>query len=221
MSPLEQERAIATMQYGLVYDYSERFVHLYACGQSRFTGKERDSESGLDYFGARYYGSALGRFTSPDWSENPEPVPFGRLDEPQTLNLYSYGLNNPLRNTDPDGHCDVDGEHHWGWCIWHTLGFYETQKDRVDQARNFFNVNIVTIAGNRVDPSKMTDQQLLSAFKQLGDALRANGADYNPGGAWANMLPGAGLKYEPNSGKHGQTARGNISAEPTNPDETL
>jgi RHS repeat-associated protein len=32
----------------------------------KFTGKERDSESGLDYFGARYYGSALGRFTSPD-----------------------------------------------------------------------------------------------------------------------------------------------------------
>lgn len=32
----------------------------------KFTGKERDSESGLDYFGAKYYGSALGRFTSPD-----------------------------------------------------------------------------------------------------------------------------------------------------------
>ena len=32
----------------------------------KFTGKERDSESGLDYFGARYYGSALGRFSSPD-----------------------------------------------------------------------------------------------------------------------------------------------------------
>jgi len=31
-----------------------------------FTGKERDQETGLDYFGARYYGSALGRFTSPD-----------------------------------------------------------------------------------------------------------------------------------------------------------
>ena len=51
MSPLEQEAAIAMMQYGLVYDYSERFVHLYACGQSLFTGKERDSESGLDNFG--------------------------------------------------------------------------------------------------------------------------------------------------------------------------
>lgn len=42
------------MQHGLVYDYSERFVHLYAFGPSLFTGKERDAESGLDNFGARY-----------------------------------------------------------------------------------------------------------------------------------------------------------------------
>ncbi|MHB8889968.1 MAG: RHS repeat-associated core domain-containing protein [Acidobacteriaceae bacterium] len=35
----------------------------------RFTGKERDAESGLDYFGARYYSSAMGRFMSPDWEE--------------------------------------------------------------------------------------------------------------------------------------------------------
>jgi len=47
------------MQHGLVYDYSERFVHLYTFGPSLFTGKERDNESGefgFDMFGARYYG---------------------------------------------------------------------------------------------------------------------------------------------------------------------
>jgi RHS repeat-associated protein len=64
------------MQYGLAYDYSERFVHLYACGQSHFTGKERDTESGLDMFGARYYGSGLGRFMTPDWAAKATAVPY-------------------------------------------------------------------------------------------------------------------------------------------------
>jgi RHS repeat-associated protein len=69
-----------------------------------FTGKERDSESGNDYFGARYYGSSMGRFLSPDWSEEPDTVPYAEFENPQTLNLYSYGNNNPLLNNDPDGH---------------------------------------------------------------------------------------------------------------------
>jgi RHS repeat-associated protein len=73
---------------------------------SRFTGKERDSESGNDYFGARYYASTMGRFLSPDWSAKAEPVPYAKLDNPQSLNLYTYALNNPLRNIDRDGHCD-------------------------------------------------------------------------------------------------------------------
>ncbi len=70
----------------------------------KFTGKERDSESGLDYFGARYYASNMGRFMSPDWSAKAEPVPYSKLDNPQSLNLYSYVLNNPLSNVDTDGH---------------------------------------------------------------------------------------------------------------------
>ena len=66
----------------------------------KFTGKERDSESGLDYFGARYYASGMGRWMSPDWSAKVEPVPYAKLDNPQSLNLYTYALNNPLRNID-------------------------------------------------------------------------------------------------------------------------
>jgi RHS repeat-associated protein len=42
---------------------------------AQFTGKERDSESGNDYFEARYYASSMGRFMSPDWSAKEEPVP--------------------------------------------------------------------------------------------------------------------------------------------------
>ncbi len=65
----------------------------------RFTGKERDAETGLDYFGARYYGSKIGRFTTTDpvynWKEN--------LVDPQRWNRYAYGRNNPFRFADPDG----------------------------------------------------------------------------------------------------------------------
>jgi len=69
-----------------------------------FTGKERDAESGNDYFGARYYSSAMGRFMSPDWSAKREPVPYAKLDNPQSLNLYAYVFNNPLSHIDADGH---------------------------------------------------------------------------------------------------------------------
>ena len=69
------------------------------------TGKERDTESGNDYFEARYYSSAMGRFMSPDWSAKAEPVPYAKLDDPQTLNLYGYVRNNPLTHADADGHC--------------------------------------------------------------------------------------------------------------------
>jgi RHS repeat-associated protein len=63
-----------------------------------FTGKERDTESGLDNFGARYNASSMGRFMSPD------PSNWGAINEsPQTWNAYSYVANNPLNATDPDG----------------------------------------------------------------------------------------------------------------------
>jgi RHS repeat-associated protein len=71
-----------------------------------FTGKERDAETGLDYFGARYFAGAQGRFTSPDWSAMPQAVPYAILGDPQTLNLYAYVRNNPLSEADADGHCE-------------------------------------------------------------------------------------------------------------------
>jgi RHS repeat-associated protein len=70
----------------------------------KFTGKERDSESGLDYFGARYYSNGMGRWVSADWSAGPATVPYAHLDNPQTLNLYSYVDNNPINGIDADGH---------------------------------------------------------------------------------------------------------------------
>lgn len=71
----------------------------------KFTSKERDAESGLDYFGARHYASSMGRFMTPDWADDPTPVPFADLSDPQSLSLYSYAGNNPSTVIDPDGHC--------------------------------------------------------------------------------------------------------------------
>jgi RHS repeat-associated protein len=78
-----------------------------------FTGKQRDPESGNDYFGARYYGSSMGRFLSPDWSAKVEPVPYAKMGDPQSLNLYGYMLDNPLAGVDPDGHAPA---HHLNPC---------------------------------------------------------------------------------------------------------
>jgi RHS repeat-associated protein len=55
----------------------------------RYTGKERDQESGLDYFGARYMSSNMGRFMSPDWDDDPVAIPYS---------------DNPVSNVDADGH---------------------------------------------------------------------------------------------------------------------
>jgi RHS repeat-associated protein len=83
-----------------------------------FTGKERDPSMynliGNDYFGARYYSSMMGRFLSPDWSAKSDPVPYAKLDNPQSLNLYGYMLNNPLAGVDQDEHCP--------WCIGAAIG---------------------------------------------------------------------------------------------------
>lgn len=72
----------------------------------RFTGKERDSETGLDYFGARYYANALGRFTAADEAlADEDPA------NPQSWNLYTYVRNNPLIYIDRDGRvCTYDPE---------------------------------------------------------------------------------------------------------------
>jgi RHS repeat-associated protein len=88
----------------------------------RFEGKERDPESasvaepqGLDNFGARFDSSAMGRFMSPDWASSAEPVPYAKLENPQSLNLYSFAQNNPESDPDINGHqraiaCDFSCE---------------------------------------------------------------------------------------------------------------
>jgi RHS repeat-associated protein len=72
--------------------------------ENHFTGKERDAESGLDYFKARYFSSDLGRFMTADWAAKPTAVPYADFGNPQSLDLFVYALNNPLEKDDIDGH---------------------------------------------------------------------------------------------------------------------
>lgn len=67
--------------------------------RQKFTGKERDTESRLDFFGARYFSWGSGRFQSPD-----APFADQNPQDPQSWNLYVYVRNNPLAYIDPSGH---------------------------------------------------------------------------------------------------------------------
>lgn len=66
----------------------------------KFTGKDRDAETGLDLMGDRYYASPLGRFLKPDPNQT---AGFEHMRDPQAWNGYSYARNNPLTYVDPDG----------------------------------------------------------------------------------------------------------------------
>ena len=120
-----------------------------------FTGKECDAETGLDYFGARYFSGAQGRFTSPD-----RPLLDQHPDDPQSWNLYSYVRNNPLRFIDPTGH---ELRVSQGWDLGQqdlcrTLGTSDCA-DRIsyDQKTQVVSVNLAGI-----DLSKNAGAQLLS-----------------------------------------------------------
>ena len=64
--------------------------------EQKFTGQRLDAGTGLYYYGARYYDATIGRFISADTLVQD-------FTNPQTLNRYSYVLNNPLRYVDPSG----------------------------------------------------------------------------------------------------------------------
>ncbi len=112
MSVMSRPGPSSTQLLALVADSTRKLGRPGALGPTTadFTGKERDAETGLDYFGARYLSAPQERWTSPDWSTTPMPVPYAGLADPQTLNLYSYVRNNPLAAADPDGHgkCEKD-----------------------------------------------------------------------------------------------------------------
>jgi RHS repeat-associated protein len=91
------------------YPYGGEVPYTNSCSPVfKFEGKERDTESGNDYFGGRYYSNRYARWLSADWSAVPVAVPYANLSNPQTLNLYSMVADDPESFADLDGHC-------WKW----------------------------------------------------------------------------------------------------------
>ena len=127
----------------------------------RFAGKERDAETGLDYFGARYYGSRAGRFTTLDPVLDVEQA----LVNPQRWNRYAYSFNNPLTFTDPDGRNPVLAAAALAWAA------YEVGSTIYDAYQA-----ITTIR----DPTASTNEKLLTTGLFLAGALPGV-----PGGATA------------------------------------
>jgi RHS repeat-associated protein len=151
----------------------------------KFTGKERDPETGLDYFGARYMSGALGRFTSPDRvgdGLDPVPVPWANFENPQSLNLYAYVRNNPLSNSDPDGN------------------------DCVVQTRTDYDRETVTVSSGNCDNVNTEDGQTKTYIAGTVDAgsIQSNGSGgitfgYTPyeGGGGVADLQGASIPDNP------------------------
>jgi RHS repeat-associated protein len=93
------------------YPYGGERAYTNSCPVAnvyKFEGKERDTETGNDDFGARYYSNRFGRWLSADWSAVPVAVPYANLTNPQTLNLYAMVADDPESFADLDGHDPTD-----------------------------------------------------------------------------------------------------------------
>jgi len=99
--------------------------------RQQFTSKERDIETGLDYFGARYYSSTQGRFSGVDPGNYQARLD---LSAPQSWNAYSYVDNNPLVRVDPDGKGFFDKLKNW--LLWDVWGEEEDVKREEEKRRS-------------------------------------------------------------------------------------
>ena len=147
----------------------------------KFTGKERDAESGLDDFGPRYYASSMGRFMSPDDVG-------GHLEDPQTLNLYSYVGNNPLSRTDPSGHdfyqsCQTQS----ATCGSQVIGKDVNGKD-VSQL-----VSGTTDSNGKFSGTVITSASLSQAGSGNTAAVNGNGVQITTGTGTSNQQTGQGI----------------------------
>jgi RHS repeat-associated protein len=174
------------------YPYGGERAYTNTCAQNyKFEGKERDSETGNDDFGARYYSNRFGRWLSADWSSVPVPVPYANLTNPQTLNLYAMVSDDPESFADLDGHfysdiAAVDG--YRGAEPDPSLpdvgsvddpGGTSSQQSKAQQQP----LNSITVLGNQVDlkyASDLSPEQKLTAsnhYKAAADLLNAHADD--------------------------------------------
>jgi RHS repeat-associated protein len=170
--------------------WSNSTVALGLCGarletrvRSRCTGKERDTESGLDDFDARHYGSSLGRFMQPD------PMG-GHLEDPQTLNRYAYVRNNPLSLADPTG-----------------LDFYLSCTQTKDNASTCQSQTVGYDKNGNAQTATVQGVTGDNGFTatQIGNDANGNLVDRTTGtGAYTADVTGSGVQLSNNAEKHRQ-----------------
>ncbi len=174
------------------YPYGgERIVVTDTTGnQYKFSGKERDTETTMDYFGARFYSSNYGRFLTADWTATPSPTPFANINDPQSFNLYSYVENNPTTGIDPDGHAPNNpciqacpGEHGSAG-TGHDGGFFDSLTDNWGSWGN-----IATFSKLNQTPAPTANQSAKPAEPvQSGNFLKVGFWAYKPVPASAGIV---------------------------------
>jgi RHS repeat-associated protein len=176
------EQDCSNLPYGDQLDCSQS---IQSPTEHHFTGKERDTESGNDYFGARYYASSMGRFLSPD----PLNLTEGRIMNPSnTLNKYAYASNNPFKYIDPDGE-DVTYFYDPGGVAGHAVLFAYNQQTGDSALESFgpdvhapeatgvsnFDMDLFHSAqGLRDNYASLTIQTTPELAQQVIDYIRAN-----------------------------------------------
>ena len=158
------------------YPFGGERVVTNTCSQNyKFEGKERDTETNNDDFGARYYSSQYGRWLSADWSSVPAPVPYANLSNPQTLNLYAMVSDNPESFADLDGHCLIDFD-----CTWTVWGFNQIQ---VQGGNNKTTDSSATSqnkpANSGVAPAQSQQTGNQQAQQAANNHTKQQGADYD------------------------------------------
>jgi RHS repeat-associated protein len=158
----------------------------HAFSTPKFTGKERDSKSGLDNFGARYGASSMGRFMSPD--------PFyhdSHVADPQSWNEYAYARNNPLSRTDPDGHLEEDKHgkvkfHATGTAV-ATWSFVDSKGNTVSISQKYQTGTVTTDDGHQVQAEKATGKMQVSISDSNGKVIGkgASGLNAELGPGWS------------------------------------
>jgi RHS repeat-associated protein len=134
--------------------------------RQQFVGYERDNETGLDFAQARYFSNVQGRFTSAD----PIYIARHRMLDPQLLNLYQYGRNNPQKYTDSTGldvklDCALAGKDQ---CT-HVVTDFNNRKGSQFQVERNEKTGILEIKDkDKIDPSKLSDGER-ALFKALTD----------------------------------------------------
>lgn len=175
------------------YPYGGERILTAGLNNYKFTGKERDTESGLDNFEARYDASSLGRFMTPD------PMG-GHLENPQSLNKYAYVLNNPTSLTDPTGldsylSC-TQTKDNASTCQSQTVGYDANGKAQTATVQGVTNADKSFTAtqigndanGNLVDKTTGTGSYTASA-NGSGVQFSNNGGQTSSSGVFVNGTP--------------------------------